>query len=341
MDPSTTVTIKDVARKAGVSIATVSRVLNNPEKVNSDVALRVRAAVSALSYVPHPSARSLVSRRFGAIGALIPTLENPIFAKATQALQNRLSERGFKLLLASTECDPACEYSQLESLVAHGVDGVMLVGATHEPRVHELLVSKGVPYINTWMYDPSTGAPCIGFDNKRAMIQVVRYLHDLGHRRFGMIAGLTAHNDRALDRVTGVQEALTERHLSLSPGNLITRPYTFADGRSALAQLLEQSNPPTAVVCGNDILALGALFEAISRGIPVPGALSITGFDDLDLAAQAIPPLTTVRVPATQMGSRAAEFLIALRAGKSASPRQELEAPLIVRGTTGIAAARQ
>lgn len=339
MHPRGSVTIRHVARKAGVSIATVSRVLNTPEKVNRDVVLRVQAAATALSYVPHRAARSLVSRRFGAMGALIPTLENPIFAKATQALQNRLNEHGYKLLLASTECDPACEYSQLESLVAHGVDGVMLVGMSHEQRVQDLLAQKAVPYINTWVYDGSTGAPCIGYDNKRAMVQVVRYLYDLGHRRFGMIAGLTAHNDRAMDRVAGVKDALSARHIHLAPGQLISRPYTFADGRNALGELLAQREPPSAVICGNDILALGALFEALSRGIAVPGALSITGFDDLDLASQVIPPLTTVRVPATQMGLRAAEFLIAARAGKAAIARQELEAPLILRGTTGPAPA--
>ena len=111
------ITICDVARKAGVSIATVSRALNSPDKVRQEVVVRIRAAAAALKYVPHRGARSMVSKRHGAMGALIPTLENPIFAKATQALQSRLNERGYKLVLASTECDPALEYSQLESLI--------------------------------------------------------------------------------------------------------------------------------------------------------------------------------------------------------------------------------
>jgi LacI family transcriptional regulator len=337
MQPLAPVTIKHVARKAGVSIATVSRVLNNPEKVRVDVVLRVQAAAAVLRYVPHRGARSLVSRRFGAMGALIPTLENPIFAKATQALQSRLSEHGYRLLLASTECDPAFEYSQLESLIAHGVDGVMLVGASHDPKVQSLLTSKGVPHLNTWVYDSSTDVPCIGFDNKLAMVQVVSYLYDMGHRQFAMIGGLIAHNDRAFDRIVGVKEALESRGLSIPAGSLITRPYTFADGRSAFSILMSQPVRPTAVICGNDILALGALFEAVSRGMSIPKELSITGFDDLDLAAQSVPAMTSVRVPASQMGARAAECLVALRAGKEPDLRQRLEAPLIVRGTTGPA----
>jgi LacI family transcriptional regulator len=269
------------------------------------------------------------------MGALIPTLENPIFAKATQALQSRLDERGYKLVLASTECDPALEYSQLESLVAHGVDGVMLVGATHDRKLQKLLSSKNIPFVNTWVYSASTKAPCIGFDNKRAMMQVVEHLYQLGHRKFAMIAGLTAHNDRALDRIAGVRDALEARGLTLLPERLITRPYTFADGRGALSQLLQLCERPTAVICGNDILALGALLEANSRGMVIPAAMSITGFDDLDLASQTTPALTTVRVPAQQIGLQAADCLIALRANQPVLAKQRLEASLIIRASTG------
>jgi LacI family transcriptional regulator len=271
------------------------------------------------------------------MGALIPTLENPVFAKATQALQSRLNERGYKLLLASTECDPALEYSQLESLIAHGVDGVMLVGASHQRKVQRLLLSKRIPFVNTWVYSASPKAPCIGFDNKLAMMRVVGLLYDLGHRRFAMIAGLTAHNDRALDRVAGVREALEARGLSLPNESLVTRPYTYADGRSALSLLLQHREGPTAVICGNDILALGALFEARARGISVPESLSITGFDDLELSSHTAPALTTVRVPARQIGLQAADCLIALRSDEPILANQKLDAALIVRGTTGPA----
>jgi LacI family transcriptional regulator len=337
MDRSANVTIRDVARRAAVSTATVSRALNAPQTVSQDVLLRVRAAIAALSYVPHRAARALASNQFGVVGAVMPTLEIPIFAKATQALQSRLNEHNYRLLVTSTDCNPSLEYSRLEALIAQGVDGIVLVGASHETRVHQLLEAKKTPYVNTWFYDESFPGPCVGFDNKRAMMRVVRHLYDLGHRKFAMIAGLTAHNDRAFERVAGVREALADRGLSLFPRHLIRRPYTFTDGRSALGMLLEKPNPPTAIICGNDILALGALFEALARGIRVPESLSITGFDDLEISSHTIPALTTVHVPAAEMGLHAADYLIALNTGSVAPERIELDAPLIVRSTTARA----
>lgn len=296
--------------------------------------MRVNSAVEALGYLPHRAARALASSQFGVVGAVMPTLEIPIFAKATQALQRRLNEHNYRLLVTSTDCDPLLEYSRLEALIAQGVDGVVLVGGTHEARVRDLLELKKTPYVNTWVYDEASPEPCVGFDNKRATMRVVRHLCDLGHRQFAMIAGLTAHNDRAFERVAGVRDALAERGLNLAPHQLILRPYTLTDGRSALGMLLEGPNPPTAVVCGNDILAMGALFEALTRGIDVPGTLSITGFDDLELSSHIIPALTTVHVPATEMGLNAADYLIAQNIGSIAPNRVKLEAPLIVRATT-------
>lgn len=328
------VTIKDVARKARVSIATVSRALNTPDKVNDEAVARVRAAAQALGYVPYRAARSLVSRHFHAIGAIVPTIDNAIFAKATQALQGELNAHGYTLLLASTEYDPARELAEVQSLIEHGVDGIVLVGAEHPPGVKRLLEAKRIPFINTWIYSPTSAAPCIGFDNRTAMARLTNYLLDLGHRRFAMIAGITRNNDRAAQRVRGVRDALAARGLRLDADRLIECRYAIADGRAALAQLLAARERPTAVICGNDVLAFGALFECLATGVRVPESLSITGFDDLDLASHLLPSLTTMRVPATEMGLRAADYLIARVAGGAVPDRIELEPSLIVRGTT-------
>jgi LacI family transcriptional regulator len=331
---SGSVTIKDVARHAKVSIATVSRALNTPDKVSDGVVVRVQAAARTLGYVPYRAARSLVSRRFNAVGAIVPTVDNAIFAKATQALQNQLNAHGYTLLLASTEYDSEREMAEIRSLVEHGVDGLVLVGAEHQPGVERLLEAKRIPFVNTWIYDAASTAPCIGFDNRGAMIRLTRYLLDLGHRRFAMIAGITRHNDRAAQRVIGVRETLTAHGLDLRSNCLIECPYTIADGRSALAMLVTRPQPPTAVICGNDVLAFGALFECLARGLQVPHDLSITGFDDLDLASHVLPPLTTMHVPAVEMGLRAADYLIARGIGNALPDRVELEPNLIVRGTT-------
>jgi LacI family transcriptional regulator len=170
-----------------------------------------------------------------------------------------------------------------------------------------------------------------------AMTRLTRYLLDLGHRRFAMIAGITRHNDRAAQRVIGVRDTLAAHELDLQNDCLIECPYTIADGRSALATLISRRQPPTAVICGNDVLAFGALFECLARGVRVPQDLSITGFDDLDLASHVLPPLTTMHVPAVEMGLRAADYLIARGTGDALPDRVELEPNLIVRGTTAPA----
>jgi len=329
------VTIKDVASEAGVSIATVSRALNTPQKVSTDVAARVRAVADRLGYVPYRAARSLVSRRFNAIGAVLPTIDNAIFAKATGALQHRLNAHGYTLLLASTEYDGTRELAEVQTLIEHGVDGIVLVGAEHQPGVARMLKAKRIPFVNTWVYDAASLEPCIGFDNHAAMARITRFLLDLGHRHFGMIAGITRGNDRAAQRVRGVRKMLVSREIELVEGQVIECPYTIDDGRAAMAALLTHDPTPTAVICGNDVLAFGALFECLARRLPVPDAISITGFDDLDLACHVQPPLTTMRVPAAEMGSRAADYLIARGKDDTVAHRVELEPSLIVRGTTG------
>lgn len=330
-------TIKEVASQAGVSIATVSRVINRPETVGKAAKVRVRDAIASLGYVPDRAARSLASGRFNAVGAIVPTIDNAIFAKGIQSLQSRLNEYGYGLLLASTEYEDDRELLALQSLIEHGVDGIVLVGTAHSPGVVRLLERRKVPYVNTWSYDRSLAAPCIGFDNRLAMERLTHYLADLGHTRFAMIAGVTRNNDRAAERVAGVANALRARGLALPSEWLIERAYTIADGRQATAKLLACARRPTALICGNDILAFGALFESQARGLHVPTQISITGFDDVDLASQVSPALTTMRVPATEMGRSAADYLLRRQAGRTTDDGIELQAELIVRASTAPA----
>ena len=327
-------TIVDVARVAGVSVATVSRALSRPERVRPETVAKVRSVAARLGYVPHRAARALVSRRSATIGAVVPTVDNAIFAKAIQSLQFALDERGYRLLVAFNEYDLARETAQVRAMIEHGVDGLVLVGRAHEDATMALVRSRGVPFVHTWIFAAADADPCIGFDNRRAMIRLANHLADLGHRRFAVVSGVTRGNDRAAERLAGVREALSARGLELPAASVVERPYGIAEGRSALGLLLAQRPAPTAVICGNDVLAFGVLFEALARGIDVPRSLSITGFDDLDLSAQLTPPLTTMRVPSAEMGRRAADFLLARINGETVPDKVELEAELIVRGTT-------
>jgi LacI family transcriptional regulator len=327
-------TIIDVARAARVSIATVSRSLNLPQKVSEDVRSRVLRSVADLGYMPHGAARALASRRSHTIGALVPTLDNAIFARGIVALQRRLNAAGYVLLLASTEYERARETAEAQALLERGVDGLMLVGAAHEPAVYRALESKRVPFINTWSYLPTPGRPCVGFDNRAAAARLANYLVDLGHKRIAMVAGVTRHNDRAAARVEGVTKTLARRGVPLRPDRLVERPYQVGDGRSAFRMLMALPEPPTAIICGNDVLAFGAVLEALAAGIDVPGRVSVTGFDDLDLASHIQPPLTTMRVPSSEMGTQAADYLLARLAGTAVPDFIELDAELIVRATT-------
>ena len=327
--------LRDVALRAEVSTATVSRCLNSPEAVRPVLRRRVEAAVEELGYVRHGAARALRSQKSWTMGAVIPTIDNAIFASGVQALQGRLRLDGYTLLLASTEYDPRRELEEVEKLIARGVDGLVLIGEEHLPQLYELLQRKAIPYVNTWCFDAASPHPNVGFDNRAAAAQVTRYLLDMGHRDFAMIAGLTANNDRAAQRIEGVTAALRERGLRLEPGRLIERAYDIGEGRVALRELAALAPRPTAVVCGNDILALGALFECRASGIPVPLAMSICGFDDLTLAAHVDPPLTTARVPSQEMGCAAAEYLLARVDGQAGRPQIKLDVNLIVRASSG------
>ena len=327
-------TISDVARRARVSTATVSRVVNASDGVRGELRARVEAAIAQLGYVPHAGARTLKSRRTGTVGAVFPTVDNAIFAQAIDALQRRLAEDDHQLLIATSGYDPAVEEGQALNLLARGADALVLCGCAQRPALLARLRARGVPVVHVMTWPLPPGLAGVGFDNARAMAQVVRYLLDLGHRRIAMLAGLTRDNDRAAARVRGAREAMAAAGLALPPQRLVECPYALAEARQGLRQLLQAAPAPTAVVCGNDVLALGALLEAAHLGLQVPGELSIVGFDDLELASHLQPALTTVHVPAEAMWRRAAERALALARGDPAGPDHEVEVALVVRGST-------
>jgi LacI family transcriptional regulator len=334
-------TIGDVARRARVSTATVSRVVNAPDSVRDELRTRVEAAIVQLGYVPHAGARTLKSRRTGTIGAIFPTVDNAIFATAINALQRRLAEADHQLLIATHDYSPATEESQALNLLTRGADALVLCGTGQRPALLARLKSRGVPVVHVMNWPPPAGLACVGFDNARAMEQVVRYLLDLGHRRIAMLAGVTRDNDRAAARLAGVRDALAAAGLTLPASRVVERRYGLAPAREGLQRLMEVTPPPTAIVCGNDVLAFGALFEAQRLGLAVPNDLSIIGFDDLELASHLHPALTTVRVPAEAMWRRAADHVLALLRGEEPPPASEIEVSLVVRGSTGPPASRQ
>lgn len=329
-----TAKLADVARLARVSTATVSRALTQPGKVKASTAARIRQAVQALGYVAHGAARALASRRTHTIGAVIPTLDNAIFANTTHALQKTLDEAGYTLVLACHEYDVRTEARMTQALIERGVDGLVLLGMSHESSVFHMIETHQLPYVLTWALDPSGRHPCVGFDNHAAAIGIAGHLLDLGHREFAMIGGITEANERARERLEGVREALAARGVVLRPERVVEKPYTLSAGREGLREVLGGAPRATAVICGNDVLAIGALAECRARGIAVPGEVSITGFDDLEMAAVVTPALTTVHFPTAELGSYAAQHLLARLAGRPVEQHTELPVELVVRAST-------
>jgi LacI family transcriptional regulator len=330
-------TIDDVASAARVSTATVSRVLNKPDAVREALRLRVNEAVVRLGYVPHAGARALMLHRSGTVGAVFPTVDNAIFAKAIEALQRRLTDAGLQLLIATSGYDVDTEARQAMNLVTRGADALALCGVGQSPQLLKFLRQRALPTVHVMTYPAPPEAVCVGFDNAKAIGQAVRYLLDLGHRRVAMLAGITRANDRARARVAGVRKALKEAGIDLPPARLVERPYGLAEARDGFRALMAATPAPTAMLCGNDVLAFGALLEAQKMKIAVPKALSVIGFDDLEMARHIHPALTTVHVPTEKMWGAAADPLIEALDRRPVATPTEVEVELVVRDSTGPA----
>ncbi len=327
--------IRDVAREAGVSIATVSRAYNRPDSVKQKTLERVFEAARRLKYIPDSAARALGSKTSRRIGVLIPTIDDSIFARFIGALQQQLSKSKYTLLVGVYDFDPEYEAKELHSLIESGVDGLVLCGAKRSNDLYELLQGRNIPFINASIYVPESPHPSVGPDFRSAATDLTRYLLDFGHQKIGFIDLPSDTNDRAALRLAGIVDALESECLTLPSERHIERPLSIEDGRIGLRTLLEHTPDLTAVICGNDVYAIGALFEAKDLGITVPEEMSIVGFDNLELSAQVSPGLTTVNFPTAEMGARVAEKLLMILMGKPTPHAIRIETNLIIRGSAG------
>jgi LacI family transcriptional regulator len=327
--------LADVARLAEVSSATVSRSLNNPGLLKKETLKRIQDAIIKLGYVPDGAGRALASRRTRTVGLVVPTLDHAIFSRFTQTMQTALAEAGYQLLIASHDYNPALELNGASALIERGVDALVLVGLRRSQALNERLEQSLIPVLTTWTLDRSAKSVSVGFDNQAASEQAVRHLLDLGHREFGVISGFLHNNDRASARVEGVRQALRQAGLGLPAARIIEQPFTYAGGRNGLRTLAALSPRPTAVICGNDLLAVGALIECQALGLAVPEAISLIGFDNQELASHVVPGLTTLDVPTAELGRLSASAILQMLAGETIKTPVELPIELVVRGSTG------
>ena len=328
-------TLQDVADLAAVSTATVSRCLNNSGHVTEKTRLKVQQAIQTLGYSPNFGAQALAAKRTNTIGAIIPTMENAIFARGMQAFQETLAENGITLIIASCSYRPELEEEQIRSLVARGADALLLIGQSRPAATYQFLARRNIPYVLAWAHKKDSQHCYIGFDNQAAAQTITRQVLELGHRNLGVIVGLTRNNDRARDRITGIEHAIADYGAQTAPLQVIEAEYTFQEGAKALDQLLANPTPPTAVICGNDVLAVGAVKRAKQLGLAVPEDLSITGFADIEVSELIDPELTTVHVPHREMGIAAAKSLIAMLKTQTPVESHLLETRIVNRRSLG------
>ncbi|MCV3273823.1 LacI family DNA-binding transcriptional regulator [Roseobacter sinensis] len=333
MSRSSAPTLEDVARLAGVSTASISRALNDPDKVAKPTRDKIEAAIEALGYTPNFGGRALASNRTNTVGAIIPSMANAMFASGVQAFQEVLSEAGVNLLVASTGYDPDQELRQIKALIAHGADGLMLIGDARPEATRDFLAKRRIPYVISWCLRSDDTRLYVGFDNRGAAYDAMQRVLALGHRRVAMICGVRDGNDRARDRFDGVAAAIADFGQGAELLQVEEATYRIEFGGDAFARIMAAPERPTVVMCGNDVLAAGALKRAREMGIDVPGQVSIVGFDDIGLASVVTPQLATVRVPQIEMGRAAARLLLAKLNGQACSGPVELPTEFMSRAS--------
>lgn len=328
-------TMADIARLAGVSVATVSRAMSGSPLVSDENKERVAAAVKQTGYVVNQVARGLRLQRSGIVLVLVPNIANPFFSAVLLGIEDALQEAGLGMLVGNTNGDHRREASLARSLLTGGADGIILLTGHYPdslreaPRAHGRLVAVSERL-------EEDDVPCVTIDNVEASRTATEHLLALGHRRIAHLAGPPGNILTAL-RLRGYHEAMARAGQPVLPEMVLGGDFSIAAGEAATAALLALPEPPTAVVCANDDIAIGAMKAARERGVAVPAALSVTGFDDIEMAYAVQPALTTIRQPREDFGRTAARMLLSLLDGKKTVPDQQLNAMLIARASTAPA----
>jgi LacI family transcriptional regulator len=321
-------TIRDVAKRAEVSLSTVSAVLNASAPASEATRLKVLAAVAELGYEPNSQARNLKRRRSHAIGLIVPDVLNPFFALVAEGIGDEARRRDYLLVLCSTDFDGEREARYARLLRARRLDGIVHLSGTGlpPPALHELAGSARVVTVDERVH--GFRAPFVGSDNRRGARAAAELALARGHRRFAILAGPTGLWT-AEQRLAGYREALAAAGLDPDLVPTARGDYRLESGRVAAAELL--AHEPTAILAANDLMAIGCLQHALASGLRVPDDLSVVGYDDVPLATVVTPRLTTVRQPAREMGRVAATLLLDGIDGRDVPESVDLEPELVER----------
>jgi DNA-binding LacI/PurR family transcriptional regulator len=327
--------IHTVAKLANVSIATVSRTINHIPTVNPKMAKRVGEAIRELNYFPNTQARALVSGRSRLLGLIVSEITNPFFPELIQGFEEVAVENGYEILIGSTNYDPERMKSCIRRMVERNAEGVAIMTFGIEQPLLDQLADRKIPLVFVDVAPNRPGMSVLRVDYHHGIRQAVQHLAALGHRSIAFVAGpLRLHS--AQSRLVAFKKALQECGIPVNEKLIVEGDHTMEGGMNAAERLTAQKNLPTAIMCSNDMLAIGVLHRLSRLGLRVPDDVSVIGFDDIHMSAMMIPPLTSIQMSRSDLARAAVG---ALRAHvEETSPKREykIDTHLIVRESTGF-----
>lgn len=327
--------IRDVAKRAGVSVATVSRTVNKVPTVNAELAARVHEAIRDLNYLPNTQARALVSGRSRLVGLLVPDITNPFFPELIKSFERAAVDQGYELLIGSTNYDSELQHV-LRRMVERNVDGVAVMTFGVEDPVLDQLSHRNIPMVFVDVSEATFPQDALLVDYGHGMLQALEHLVHLGHREIAFISGPLAEHS-ALLRRDAFLNSMKQCGCVARQDLIVEGNHQLEGGMHGMAALLALKHPPTAVLCSNDLTAIGALRTLQQRNVPVPEHMSLVGFDDIHLCEFVHPPLTTVRMSQIEIAHCAVRFLLARIEDPSPvrpPQRQPISTHLVTRETT-------
>jgi LacI family transcriptional regulator len=328
--------IHTVARLANVSTATVSRTINHVPTVNDKMAKRVWEAIKELDYLPNTQARALVSGRSRLLGLIVSEITNPFFPELIQGFEDVAVEQGYEILIGSTNYDPERMKRCIRRMVERKAEGVAVMTFGIEEPLLDQLADRKVPLVFVDVGPDRPGISLLRVDYHHGIRQGVQHLAALGHSEIAFVTGpLRLHS--AHSRLTAFHRAMQECGIAVDPSRIVEGDHTMEGGMNAAEKLLTGDKLPTAIMCSNDVTAIGVLHEAYRKGLRVPDDLSVIGFDNIHITQMTIPPLTTIQMSCYELARAAVMALKAHVEGAPEAKRDHLiETQLVVRESTGV-----
>ncbi len=326
------VTLDDVARLAGVSAITVSRVLNTPEKVAQKTRDKVQQAVERLGYVPNMLAGALARRSSKLVAAIVPTIMNPVHAETVSYFSDAMRQKGYEVLLGQSGYDENHEEELITAILGRRPDGLLITGVKHTAKCQQQLLSSAIPVVEVWEVSPNPLDVMVGFSHEQIGVAIADFFSE---KQLGDFAIVSAGDRRAVIR----EQAFCARIKATTGKTAFTvrtsAPSTYHEGRDALSSLIAQGFRRGGIFCSSDALAHGILTESRERGIKIPQEIAVMGFADLEFSSCTSPQLSTVYIDRQKMGQKAAEVLLQRIAGQPvAQPVQDIGFSIITRGST-------